>query len=158
MASPRFAALAVAASISLVAASCGGDDGGGSDADRSEIVDQLVAAAEEQNIDIDRDCAEDLAGELPDADVEAILAAGPDGDPELSPEAEEVTARLFSCVDVGSLADQLSSELEASGLEVDEDCVRDIVSGLSEEELANFGEGDLAGSFAQDIFNCTSGG
>lgn len=139
--------VALAIGLALTSA-CGGDDGGGLTDDQATAVDQLLESAAADDIDVDRSCVEDLAAGLSDEDAAAIVAAGPDGDPELSADGEALTARLFGCVDIDSLADSVIDELTASGTPVDEDCVRDALRDLDPEALA--ASGDDAAS--QELF------
>ena len=46
----------------------------------------------------DEDSVRDLAGQLSDADAEALVDAGLEGDPEVSAEADEIGDQLESCV------------------------------------------------------------
>ena len=151
--------LPIAAVAALTLSACGGDEG--ASGDQGEVADQLIEAAEAEGLALDRGCVEDLAGELSDEDAAAILAAGPDGDPQLSAEGDAVGDRLFSCVDTSAFADLIVTQLEDSGLDVDADCVRDALSGFDPNSLAGAAEGDLPDEMLNAMFDCvdlTSGG
>ncbi len=144
--------LPIAAVAALTLSACGGDDG--ASGDQGEVADQLVAAAEAEGLELDRGCVEDLAGQLSDADAAAILEAGPDGDPEVSPAGQAIGDNLFSCVDTSAFADLIVTQLEASGMDVDADCVRDALSGFDPNSLAGAAEGDLPDEMLTAMFEC----
>lgn len=106
-----FGTLAIAA---LALTACGGDDdgggggGGGSAQDRvaDMMIDVLNEASEIEGIEgveIDEGCIRDKIDELSDADAQAILDAGPDGEPEVSDEAETIGASMSDCVDMSGI-------------------------------------------------------
>lgn len=93
----------------LALAACGGDDddggGGGSPQDQVadmmlEVLDEELSAEGMEGVSIDEDCVREAMGELSDEDAEAIVAAGPDGDPEVSASAEAIGESMFECVDI----------------------------------------------------------
>ncbi len=131
----------------VFASACNDDDGGsgGLTDDQQAAVDQLQTASDEEGIVFDEDCLTDKAGELSDEDAAAIVAAGPDGDAQLSAEGEALTLELFSCLDNDAMIDLLISEMEASGEAVDEGCVRDALDGVDLGAMfaASEGGGDL---------------
>lgn len=97
--------------VALALAACGGDDdGGGGDSGGSpqdQVADMMLDAIEEemtgedmQGVSIDEDCVRDAAGELSDDDAEAIVDAGPDGNPDISISPEEFATSFFDCVDL----------------------------------------------------------
>lgn len=112
----RFIATFALASLALAA--CGGDGGGGSAQDQvadmmMEALDEAMAGEDTEGIEIDEDCVRDKVGELSDDDAQAILDAGPDGDPDVSAEAEAIGESMLECVDF--------SGLDLSGLDTSED-------------------------------------
>ncbi len=122
-------AIAVAG-LTMVA--CGGGGGG----DRGEAVDIFVDAMAEQNITVDRDCADDLVQQFSDDDIAAIVEAGAGGDASLSDEGDEIAAGLIDCVDASEMVDSMIDDLvaEVGDENVDADCLRDALSGI---DLAN---------------------
>jgi len=116
----------------LTMAACGGGSGG----DRGEAVDIFVEAMAEQDIDVDRDCADDIVQKLSDDDIAAIVEAGAGGDASLSDEGDEITAGLLDCVDTSAMVDSMIDDLvaEVGDENVDADCLRDALSGI---DLAN---------------------
>lgn len=148
-------AIATIAACSLLAA-CGGDEdsGGG----RDEVVDQFVEAASADGATVDEACVREVVAKLPDADVEKIVEAGPDGDADVSAEAEELGFELIECVeDFGDLTsvdpsdasipegveitdamvDLMVEQIEASGVSVDRDCIGEALEGMDLAEAAN---------------------
>jgi hypothetical protein len=98
-----FGTLAVAA---LALSACGGDDGGSSPQD--QVADMMIEALNEttdlegiEGIEIDEGCIRDKVGELSDEDARAIVAAGPEGNPDVSADADAVGEAMFECIDLG---------------------------------------------------------
>ena len=78
----------------------GDDNGGGSAQDQlaAMIIEQLDATG----FEYDADCIKDKTHQLSDEDAEAIVAAGPTGDPDVSDEADAIGDTLTDCVTVPS--------------------------------------------------------
>lgn len=113
----------------LVLAACGDDDDGASGV-QGEAASQAIEAAQAEGLALDEGCVNDLAAQLSDEDAQAIIDAGPDGDADLSPEGQALTAELLTCVDQDELIDVFIQGLEESGQEVDENCVRENLEGV----------------------------
>lgn len=129
----KFLVLAAAAALFLGA--CSSDDGGADlTADQQEVVDALLASAEEEGFGIDESCVEDVAAGLSDEDA-AALAATVESDEE--PTSEQMTAvgELFNCIDRDDFVDSIVEDLETSGATVDADCLRD---ALADVDMAEF--------------------
>jgi hypothetical protein len=127
------ASLAVAV---LVLAGCGSDSGGAS-GPQGEAADAAMAAAAEQGMELDEDCVDDLAAQLSDEDAEAIVAAGPDGDADISDEGTAIGVQLLSCADNEDLVDAFIEEMKANtGADFDEACVRESLEGVDMSEMA----------------------
>ena len=86
----------LAACVALLA-SCGSDDDAASSG-RRKLVDQAITFAEDNGLSADRDCLTTLFDKLPDDDVEKLVEAGLDGDPELSAEGDAVGDGLAACL------------------------------------------------------------
>jgi len=92
----------------LTITACGGDDDGGGGSVQDQVADMMVDVINESmeteglgdGISIDEDCVKDAAQDLSDDDAQAILDAGPDGDPDLSADAEDAAGALIDCVDI----------------------------------------------------------
>lgn len=112
------------AAATMLFAACGSDDDGGAGGDQGAAADLLVDAVGEEGVELDRDCVNDIAGELSDDDAAAIVAAGPDGDPDISPEAEALGGRILNeCLDLSSAIDAILAEIgDDDG--IDKDCLR----------------------------------
>jgi hypothetical protein len=95
--------IAVLASSALVFAACGSDSDGGSDGGggaQSEVAALMTGALDDAGIDYDADCINDAAGQLSDEDAEAIVAAGMEGDPDVSDEADAIGDSLADCIEL----------------------------------------------------------
>lgn len=131
-----FSTLAVTA---FVATACGGGGGG----QQGEVADLFIELASDEGIELDRGCVEDAAEGLSDDDAEKIIEAGTEGDPEVSPEADEIGNEMFSCVDAGSYIDSIVSQFEDDD-SVDADCLRAELEGLTTPEEIESGLIDAA--------------
>ena len=130
------------AAATLLLSACGG----GASGSQGKAADLLIKSAADENIDIDKGCAQDLAKKLSDADAEKIVAAG-DGDTQLSPAGEALTTEMLGCVDIDSLIDSLIEQIgEQPG--VDKDCLRDVLKDLDPEALAG---GDIPDGIVECI-------
>jgi hypothetical protein len=112
MSSRLLATISIAA---LALAACGGDDDGGGDggggggdgspqdqvADMMmEVLDETMTGEEMEGVTVDEDCIRDKIGGLSDDDAQKILDAGPEGDPDVSDGADEISASIVECVDM----------------------------------------------------------
>jgi hypothetical protein len=92
--------IATLAASALVVAACGSDSGGGSGGEsQSELAGLMTEMLDEAGITYDADCIEDKTSQLSDEDAEAIVAAGVDGDPDVSDEADAIGDSLVECLD-----------------------------------------------------------
>ena len=124
-----------AAALVLSACGGGGDGGGGSaSGDQAKAADMIVTSMEAEGIDVDSGCIDKLATQLSDEDAKKIVEAGTDGEPELSAEGEALGDEIFGCVDMSSLVDQMMETIgDQPG--VDKDCLREVLEGLTAEQL-----------------------
>lgn len=151
--------LASLAIAGLTLGACGGSDGASS-SDRDKVVDQLITEAGNDGATVDRDCASAVVKKLSDADVKAILAAGPNGDAKTSADADKLALELVKCVkDFGTaldgslpdssvsipaglevtdaLIDQIAASIEASGaMTVDRACLKDALAGMDMADIS----------------------
>ena len=125
----------------LAFAACSDDDGGsGGNSDAAkEVAKQTVEAAKADGLDLDEGCVADIADSLSDEDAAAIIAAGPDGDPEISPEGEEMSLGILACVDNDQLVEQFIQGMGDAGEEFDEACVREKLEDFDLTEIAQAG-------------------
>ncbi len=122
------------ATAALVLGACGGGGGGS----QGEVVDQLMASAEDAGLDLDKSCVEDIASKLSDDDAKRIVDAGPDGEPVLSDEGEALGEEILGCVSMDSMIDSIVADVGDENVDVE--CLKDVLKGLSPSELA---AGDL---------------
>jgi hypothetical protein len=150
----RFTAIVATAMLALGAAACGDDDGGGGGGggDQEAAADLFLEQAEQAGIDTDEECVREKAEQLSDADAKAIVDAGDDGSPELSPEGEALSLELAGCVSTEDLMDEVLSSLPEG---VDQDCVRD---ALDDADFSAIAGGETPPEFAAAIAECVSGG
>ncbi len=149
--------LAIAAAGGLILAACGDDDGGSSSdlsGDQQTAADAAIDAAAEGNIELDRDCVEEIAGQLSDDDAAAIVAAD-GGDAVLSEEGENLTFELLNCADNDAIIDTFIEGLEESGQPFDEGCVRDGLQDFDINTLAQAGQtGDVPDELITGLIDC----
>lgn len=135
--------------LSLFATACGGGGGGGV---QDEVADEMIKAAAEEGITVDESCVKDIASKLSDADAQAILEAEESGGaPEVSDEAEALSAELVNCIDSGDLIDDAIASLPQDG-SIDLDCVREIFEGL------DFAEMEDSSAMGEAAAKCVKGG
>jgi hypothetical protein len=91
----RLSSLVLAGCVAVLA-SCGSDDD--SSSGRSKLVDQAISFAEDNGLTADKDCLTSLFDKLPDSDVDKLVDAGLDGDPDLSDEGDAVGDGLAACL------------------------------------------------------------
>ena len=111
------------AGASIILAACGG----GASGDQAKAADELIQVMDDRGVSMDKKCVEDLAGQLSDEDAKKIVEAGPDGNPDLSPEGEALGEQIFGCMDTDSLVDQIVDEVGADNIDVD--CLKDALKG-----------------------------
>lgn len=102
----RLIATSLAALVLTTIAACGGDDSS-SGTTRNAVLDQVIAEAENGGATVDRGCAEAAIAKLSDKDASAILAAGVDGDPDVSEDAMAVANELFGCMNFDGVVDSV---------------------------------------------------
>ena len=106
----RFIGTIAVATLALAACG-GGDDSGSGASPQSQVADMMLETLDEDLADegidpsvIDRDCVRSAIGGLSDEDAEKIVEAGPDGNPDVSADAEEIADSMFECVDIAAIA------------------------------------------------------
>ena len=100
----------------LAATACGGDDDGGGGSVQDQVADMMVGSINETlagedtaGVSIDEDCVRDATQSLSDEDAQKILDAGPEGDPDVSADADQAANELLECIDIDF------SELDVDG-------------------------------------------
>jgi hypothetical protein len=125
----------------LTFAACGGGSGG----QQGEVADMMLEAAGDEGFDLDEDCVRETADKLSDDDAAKIVEAGPDGNADLSEEADALANEMFSCVNTDALVDQMVDQLGGEG--IDTDCLKDVLSDMDPEALAD-------GDMPDGLFEC----
>jgi hypothetical protein len=145
--------IATLAASALVFAACGSDSGGASGA-QGEAADLAIEAASEEGIELDEDCANEVAAGLSDEDAEAIVAAGPDGDADVSAEGTAIGLELMSCADNDQIVDAFIEQMNESGETFDEDCVRDGLEGVDLAEAASEATSGTPEELVNAVIDC----
>jgi hypothetical protein len=124
-----------------------------------ELREQLTAllSGSFAGMTIDEQCVRDAVGKLSDDDLRAIVAAGENGDPTVSAEADAIGESLVECVtDFGdeldtsgtgpipdgiamtdALIDVFVQQIEATGMQADRPCVEQALEGVDVAQLAD---------------------
>jgi hypothetical protein len=149
----------------LVASCGGGNDGGASTSQVDQVLDNVAAAVAAEGGTLDRDCAKAQLDTMNAADLATLATAAIDQDVTLSDQGEALGDTLAACItppveaspapvdtagsatDSGTIdvtgmsTDQLREELVAlisggfAGMTIDEQCVREAVGKLSDDDL-----------------------
>ena len=129
----------VIAIAGLVLAACGSSDSGNSGV-QSEAAQQTIDAAKDAGFDLDEACVNDIASQLSNDDAQAVVDAGPNGNPDVSAEGAALASQLASCLSQEDLLDELITGMEADGQAFDEACVRENLKDFDLGALAAQGE------------------
>lgn len=140
-------AMTVGAMLTLAA--CGGGSGGG---DQAKVADMALQEMSDQGVELDAECVKDKTAKLSDEDAKKLVEAGPDGDADVSPEAEAIAQEMIACISQDALVDQMVESLPEG---VDADCVRKELEGM---DLAALAEGGDMAEFGEAMTKCVSGG
>lgn len=151
MKKPIFATLAAGM---LVFAACGSDSSSGASGAQGEAADAAIAAAAEEGIDLDEDCVNDLASGLSDEDAEAIAAAGPDGEADVSEEGTAIGLELMTCADNDQVIDAFIEQMKSTGQDFDEDCVREGLDGVDLADMASDASSGTPTELVDAVFDC----
>lgn len=140
----------------------------------------MVEQAAGVGITFDEDCMNERLAQLPDDDVDKIVAAGIDGDADVSQEATAIANGMVECV-VGSassipglsipdvsipdmtipeindaMVDAVVQSLEGSGMNVDRDCIANALEGLTSGDFEQASAGNPSPEFIQKFMGCVS--
>lgn len=133
---------------------CGGSDGGSGEA-QAEVAQQTIGAAEDAGFALDEGCVNDITSQLSDDDADAIVAAGPIGDPDVSDEGSALARQLATCLGQEALLDQFIIGMQAEGQPFDESCVRENLKGFDLGALAAQGENaDVPNEMVAALIEC----
>ncbi|CAB4539285.1 MAG: hypothetical protein ACK5CE_14560 [Actinomycetes bacterium] len=152
---------AAIASLALLTAACGGDDGGG---DQSKVADEMLEMADAEGIALEEDCVREVAAKLSDDDAAALLKSlGTDEEPDISADADALAEEMFGCIETDALVDQMMEQI-GNQPGMDQDCVREVLDGLSTDDLSEIANSsgdmssDVMGDLMNDIIPCMSAG
>jgi len=124
-----------------------------------ELREQLIALVTGSlgGMTVDEQCVRDAVGKLSDDDLRAIVAAGENGDPDVSAEGDAIGSSLIECVTdfgddldtsgTGSIPDGIAmtdalidvfvQQIEATGMQADRPCVEQALEGVDVAQLAD---------------------
>ena len=137
--------LVTVVSVSMLAlAACGG----GSSGPQGEVADLFVEVAEDEGLELDRDCVDEATAKLSDADAQEIIDAGRDGTPDVSDEGNAIGDEVFGCIGMDSFIDSMVAEME--GEDVDTECLRNELESLSTPDEIQAGLFDAMLSCSSD--------
>ena len=138
----------------LALAACGSSDGGAGGA-QAEAAQQTIDAASEAGFELDEACVNDITEQLSEDDAQAIVDAGPAGNPAVSAEGSALASRLAGCLSQEALLDEFIAGMEADGQVFDEACVRENLAEFDLGELATQGDNATASNeMVAAVFEC----
>lgn len=126
----------------LLLASCGSDAGSAVSSQIDRVLDKLASTVTAEGGTLDRDCAKEQLDKLKAGDLATLTTADLSTDVTLGDEGEAIGEAITACVSMPPQAiDDLREELVGlvvtgmDGMTVDEQCVRDAVAKLSDDDL-----------------------
>ena len=165
--------------VLLLVSACGGGDATPA-TNRDALSAMMVEQAASAGIKFDEDCMNEQLAKLPDDDVDKIVAAGIDGDADVSQEATAIADGMVKCV-VGSessipglsipdvslpdmtipeindaMVDAVVQSLEGSGMNVDRDCIAGALKELTSDDLGQMSAATPSPEFIQKFLSCVS--
>lgn len=135
-----FAPIIAVGALALTA--CGSSDSGSSESGdvQSQAAQQTIDAAKEAGFDLDEGCVNAIADQLSDDDAQAIVDAGPDSAPDVSPAGSALADQLGGCLGQDALLDEFIIGMRADGQAFDEACVRENLEEFDLSSIAAQGE------------------
>jgi hypothetical protein len=151
----RKSLLSVVAGAALLFAACGSDSGGASGV-QADAADVAIEAGEKEGIEIDEECAKDIASEYSDEDAAQVVEAGTDGSADLTSEGEAISTRLLGCAESDALIDKFIESMKEAGQPFDEQCFRDSVKDVDFADLVASGDrgAEPPAEVTEAITNC----
>lgn len=147
------------ASFGLVA--CGGSDSSSSGLtdDQQAAASLTIQQAKDGGVELDESCVNGVAAQLSDDDAQKIVAAGTDGEADVSEEGDALSLELLNCAGQDAIIDLMVKSLNESGQNFDEDCVRENLADIDMAELATaMGDGDAPPEFTAALMKCVDVG
>jgi ribosomal protein L12E/L44/L45/RPP1/RPP2 len=161
----RVGACAVAIVLAITA-SCSDDP-----PSRGQVTDALVKSADQSGVDVDKACVGKVVAKFSDDDFKVVQASASKDNLDteaLSPAGQALLVDLYNCSggDPGgtvpasgglstaqaAILEQMTSSLKAQGLDVDEDCLREIVKQLDSATIA--GDSEALQAIGQQAIKC----
>jgi hypothetical protein len=128
---------ALLATSVLLFAACGDDDDDDAGGVQAEAADEFIDQVRDEDVDPDEECVRTAFTDMSDDDAQAIVDAGSDETPDLSPEAMAiVTEATTSCASSEDLIDSIIENLPEG---IDGDCVRDRLADADFDEMVSSG-------------------
>ena len=128
---------ALLATSVLLFAACGDDDDDDAGGVQAEAADEFIDQMRDEDVDPDEECVRTAFADMSDDDAQAIVDAGSDETPDLSPEAMAiVTEATTSCASSEDLIDSIIENLPEG---IDGDCVRDRLADADFDEMISSG-------------------
>lgn len=123
----------------LLLASCGSDGGSAATSAVDQVLDKLASTVRAEGGTLDRDCAKEQLDAMNAGDLATLSTADLGTDITLSDEGEAIGEAITACVSMPTdeMRDQLVATVMSGfdGMTVDEQCVRDAVGKLSDDDL-----------------------
>ena len=123
---------------------------------QEEAANTVIAATQQGGIELDADCVNDLTSQLSDEDAQTIVDAEAESDAEVSVEGTAIVNQLLGCAGNDQLIDAFITEMQQSGQEFDEECVREGLQDIDLAELAASEDGQTGGQeeVISAVFDC----
>jgi hypothetical protein len=144
---------ALLATSVLLFAACGDDDDDDAGGVQAEAADEFIDQMKDGDVDPDEECVRTAFADMSDDDAQAIVDAGSDETPDLSPEAMAiVTEATASCASTEDLLDTIIEDLPEG---VDGDCFRDLLADAEFGDIIS--SGTMPPEVAEAITECGAG-
>ena len=144
---------ALMATSVLLFAACGDDDDDDAGGVQAEAADEFIDQMRDEDVDPDEECVRTAFTDMSDDDAQAIVDAGSDETPDLSPEAMAiVTEATTSCASSEDLIDSIIENLPEG---IDGDCVRDRLADADFDEMVS--SGTMPPEVEEAITECGAG-
>ena len=144
---------ALMATSVLLFAACGDDDDDDAGGVQAEAADEFIDQMRDEDVDPDEECVRTAFADMSDDDAQAIVDAGSDETPDLSPEAMAiVTEATTSCASSEDLVDSIIENLPEG---IDGDCVRDRLEDADFDEIVS--SGTMPPEVEEAITQCGAG-
>ncbi|MET0663390.1 MAG: hypothetical protein ABWZ42_09690 [Ilumatobacteraceae bacterium] len=123
---------------------------------QEEAANTVIAATRRDGIELDAACVNDLTSQLSDEDAQEIVDAEAESDAAVSAEGTAIVSKLLSCAGNDEIIDAFIEQLNTSGQEFDEECVREGLEDIDLAELAasQDGQSGTPEEVISAVFDC----